>query len=96
MIEVLQKEKKQKEEKTVPLGQAVLDLLPLLQGTTWTSTASVNASCSLPLLIFAHGLRIINNLLLTKIDFLVFRKLGLKGRGDGSSSSAVGVVAAQL
>ncbi|XP_052097650.1 cilia- and flagella-associated protein 70-like isoform X3 [Mytilus californianus] len=34
VIEVLPKEKKQKEEKITPLGQATVDLLPLLKGKT--------------------------------------------------------------
>lgn len=32
VIEILPKEKKQKEEKTVILGQCTVDLFPLLQG----------------------------------------------------------------
>lgn len=32
VIEVLPKEKKQKEEKTVVLGQCTIDLLPLVKG----------------------------------------------------------------
>lgn len=32
VIEVLPKEKKQKEEKTVPLGQCTVDMLPLVKG----------------------------------------------------------------
>ena len=32
LIEVLPKEKKQKEEKTVVLGQCSVDLMPLIQG----------------------------------------------------------------
>uniref|UniRef100_A0A8B9DIJ4 Cilia and flagella associated protein 70 n=1 Tax=Anser cygnoides TaxID=8845 RepID=A0A8B9DIJ4_ANSCY len=46
VIEALQKQKKQKEEKVMPLGQAVVDLLPLLQGTTSIFSSSINISCS--------------------------------------------------
>ncbi|NWX93331.1 CFA70 protein, partial [Nothoprocta pentlandii] len=48
VIEVLPKEKRQREERTVPLGQAVVDLLPLLQGQcsfkVWAPLYAVSAS----------------------------------------------------
>uniref|UniRef100_A0A8C5U9K3 Cilia and flagella associated protein 70 n=1 Tax=Malurus cyaneus samueli TaxID=2593467 RepID=A0A8C5U9K3_9PASS len=46
VLEVGQKDKK-KPEKLIPIGQAVVDLLPLVQGTKLNSTAFMTAPCSL-------------------------------------------------
>ncbi|XP_067859836.1 cilia- and flagella-associated protein 70 [Heptranchias perlo] len=50
IIEVLPKEKKKKDEKTVVLGQATMDLLPLVQGEcTFTKTITVHPLGGSPL-----------------------------------------------
>ncbi|XP_025059606.1 cilia- and flagella-associated protein 70 isoform X1 [Alligator sinensis] len=50
VIEVLPKEKRQKDEKTVALGQAVVDLLPLLQGKcSFEATVPLHAAPGSPM-----------------------------------------------
>lgn len=97
VIEALQKQKKQKEEKVMPLGQAVVDLLPLLQGTTSIFSSSINISCSPALVVLCSRTPLCKLPPSDKNGFHgVFRKLGLWGEGGDSSCSALEVVAAQL
>uniref|UniRef100_A0A8C5JRW4 WD repeat domain 90 n=1 Tax=Junco hyemalis TaxID=40217 RepID=A0A8C5JRW4_JUNHY len=65
LLEVTSKDKK-KPDKITPLAQAVVDLLPLLQGTALSFTASMTTPCSLA------GLEVIvstRELLLSATDF---------------------------
>lgn len=86
VLEVVPKEKK-KPEKITPLGQAVVDLLPLLQGTTLSFTASVTTPCSLALSDLCLWIPDYNSAPLDTLTFIALQNLTRGGRGREGSSA---------
>lgn len=74
LLEVASKDKK-KPEKITPLAQAVVDLLPLLQGTALSFTASVTTPCSLALSDLCLWTPDYNLSLFDKVTFIALQSL---------------------